>query len=125
MGWTESWDGQNHGTDRIMPSLILADLIQSSALAQPRKGYQVPIELSMPIRVVSQEAFHAIDKVMLGHAFAVHNEFGRLLDEAFYRRQFEVSRHFWPHDDSHQRLEDIATAFWADVGLGRDLSLYR
>jgi GxxExxY protein len=180
----------------------------------------VPIETSIPIRVISQDAFHAIDHVMLGHAFAVHNEYGRLLDESFYksevahrcvrdgiavkrevlirvrhatfhkdyfidmlldgstviegkvveaiapshhgqalnylllagthhgslvnfrptrvqrdfvstrlthelRRRFDVSRHAWPKDDNHQGLEDIATAFCADVGLGLDLVLYR
>jgi hypothetical protein len=47
----------------------------------------VPIELSIPIRVISQDAFHAIDHVMLGHAFAVHNEYGRLRDEAFYKAE--------------------------------------
>lgn len=44
----------------------------------------MPIELSIPIRAVTQDEFHAIDRVMLGHAFMIHNEYGNLLNERFY-----------------------------------------
>lgn len=47
----------------------------------------MPIELSTPIHVVSQDEYHAIDRVMYGHAMAVHNEYGRLFDEAFYKSE--------------------------------------
>ncbi len=47
----------------------------------------MPIELPTPIRVISQDEYHAIDRVMLGHSFAIHNEFGRLLDEKFYKAE--------------------------------------
>jgi GxxExxY protein len=47
----------------------------------------MPIELSTPIRVVTQDEYHAIDRVMLGHAFGIHNEYGRLLDEKFYKAE--------------------------------------
>ncbi|MDA0224980.1 MAG: hypothetical protein O2975_02585 [Proteobacteria bacterium] len=39
----------------------------------------------MPIQVISQDAFHAIHRVMLGHAFAIHNQYGWLLDEKIYK----------------------------------------
>ena len=47
----------------------------------------MPIELSTPIHVLSQDEYHAIDSVMYGHAMAVHNEYGRLFDEAFYKSE--------------------------------------
>lgn len=45
----------------------------------------MPIELSTPVRRVSQDEFHVIDRVMLGHAFRIHNSHGRLLDETVYQ----------------------------------------
>jgi GxxExxY protein len=47
----------------------------------------MPIHLSAPIRVVTQDEYHATDRVMLGHAFEIHNQYGRLLDEAFYKKE--------------------------------------
>ena len=47
----------------------------------------MPIEISAPITHVSQDEFHAIERTMLGHAFAIHNEFGRLLDETIYKTE--------------------------------------
>jgi len=47
----------------------------------------MPILSAQPITAVSQEDFHQIDKRMLGHAFAIHNQFGRLLDEAIYKQE--------------------------------------
>ena len=47
----------------------------------------MPIESSIPISVISQDEFHAIHKVMLGHAFDIHNDFGRLLDESIYKAE--------------------------------------
>jgi GxxExxY protein len=49
----------------------------------------MPIELSTPIPVISQEDFYAIDEVMLRHAFAIHGKFGRLLDESVYKFELE------------------------------------
>jgi GxxExxY protein len=50
----------------------------------------MPIRCSIPIEPIGQEAFHAVDRVMLGHAFAAQNEFGRFLREKLY--QAELAR---------------------------------
>jgi GxxExxY protein len=47
----------------------------------------MPIEPTIPIAVISKDEFHAIHKVMLGHAFDIHNDFGRLLDESIYKAE--------------------------------------
>lgn len=47
----------------------------------------MPIEPSIPIRCISKDEFHEIDQRMLGHAFAIHNQFGRLLDEIAYKKE--------------------------------------
>jgi GxxExxY protein len=47
----------------------------------------MPIELSIPVRIITQDEYHAIDRVMLGQAFQIHNEYGRLLDEEFYKTE--------------------------------------
>ena len=47
----------------------------------------MPIEPSIPIRCISKEEFHEIDQRMLGHAFDIHNQFGRLLDEFAYKKE--------------------------------------
>ena len=47
----------------------------------------MPIEVSTEIRACDQEAFHALDRRIMGVVFAVHNEFGRLLDEDLYKRE--------------------------------------
>jgi GxxExxY protein len=47
----------------------------------------MPIELPTSIAVISQDEFHKIDERMLGHAFAIHNQFGRLLDEVIYKTE--------------------------------------
>lgn len=50
----------------------------------------MPIEYSMPIELVPQEEFHALDKEVMKHAFSIHNEMGRFFDEAVY--QTELAR---------------------------------
>lgn len=47
----------------------------------------MPIEPSIPISAISQDEFHRIHKVMLGHAFKIHNDLGRLLDESIYKTE--------------------------------------
>lgn len=39
----------------------------------------------MPIRSLTQDEFHSVDRAMLGLAFKIHNEYGRLLDEVVYK----------------------------------------
>lgn len=46
----------------------------------------MPIEVDSEIRVFDRNEFHSLAHRVLGIAFDVHNEFGRLLDEAIYKR---------------------------------------
>ena len=52
----------------------------SAAMISP-----MPIEVSTEIQVYEQEAFHALDRRIMGIVFDVQNEFGRLLDEELYK----------------------------------------
>src|ERR1035441_887945 len=45
----------------------------------------MPIEVSTAIEACDQEAFHALDRQLMGVIFEVHSEFGRLLDEDLYK----------------------------------------
>ncbi len=47
----------------------------------------MPIYTASPITVFDQAAFHAIDEIVTGVAFDLHNEFGRYLDEALYKTE--------------------------------------
>lgn len=46
----------------------------------------MPIEVDSEIRRFDRDAFHSLAHRVLGIAFDVHNEFGRLLDESIYKR---------------------------------------
>lgn len=45
----------------------------------------MPIECRLNVQPVAQDAFHEIDKVAMRHAFDIHNEMGRFLDERIYQ----------------------------------------
>jgi len=45
----------------------------------------MPIILHTPIRVLSQQEFHELNHQVLGVIFQVHNEYGRLADEAVFK----------------------------------------
>jgi GxxExxY protein len=47
----------------------------------------MPIEVYTEIRPCNLEEFHVLDRRIMGAAFDVHNEFGRLLDEELYKRE--------------------------------------
>jgi len=47
----------------------------------------MPIEVNVPIEILNQEQFHALDRQVMRIVFDVHNEFGRLLDEQLYKRE--------------------------------------
>ena len=47
----------------------------------------MPIHVSRPIEVFDQERFHQVDRQVTGLAFAIHNQFGRYLDEKLYQRE--------------------------------------
>ncbi len=46
----------------------------------------MPIEVDSEIRIFDRDEFHSLAHRVLGIAFDVHNEFGRLLDESIYKR---------------------------------------
>lgn len=50
----------------------------------------MPIDCGVDILPVEQERFHAVDKVVMRHAFDMHNSMGRFLDERIY--QDELAR---------------------------------
>jgi len=45
----------------------------------------MPVECSISLRELDQEAFHTIDQAVMGLAFGIHNELGRFLDERVYQ----------------------------------------
>jgi GxxExxY protein len=47
----------------------------------------VPIESAIPIQPLDQEGFHALDKTVMKHAFAIHNQMGRFFDENIYQAE--------------------------------------
>ena len=46
----------------------------------------MPIISAVPLQVIDQEEFAAIDYRVMGCAFDCHNEFGRLCDEVIYQQ---------------------------------------
>ena len=49
----------------------------------------MPIEHDFPVNVLSQDEFHAIDRVVMRQAFDVQNELGRFYKESVYRNELE------------------------------------
>ena len=47
----------------------------------------MPIECKFPVKPMSQDEFHAIDKMVMRHAFNIQNELGRLCDEKIYQNE--------------------------------------
>ena len=47
----------------------------------------MPVECSVEINPVGQERFHAIDRVVMRHAFDIHNTLGRFCDERIYQEE--------------------------------------
>jgi GxxExxY protein len=50
----------------------------------------MPIVVDSPIRVFSQDEFHALAHRVLAIVFGVHNEFGRLMDEEVYKQAIRL-----------------------------------
>lgn len=80
----------------------------------------MPIQTSAPITVFDQEAFHAVDKVVRGCAFDIHNELGRYLDERLY--QAELAARLSARNMSASRemrmtltLDDFSRDYFADL----------
>jgi len=55
----------------------------------------MPIEYGFPIHILSQDDFHAIDRLVMRHAFDIQNELGRFYDEAIYHNElaFRLKSH--------------------------------
>jgi GxxExxY protein len=47
----------------------------------------MPVECDLEISPVGQERFHAVDKVLMRHAFDMHNALGRFFDERIYQTE--------------------------------------
>lgn len=45
----------------------------------------MPVECAAALVVMEQEEFHAIDRIVMGEVFAIHNSMGRFLDERIYQ----------------------------------------
>jgi len=79
----------------------------------------MPIQTSIPITVFDQEAFHAVDKVVTGVAYDIHNEFGRYLDERLYQRELASrlsGRGLVAHREMQMTLtlDDFSRDYFAD-----------
>lgn len=47
----------------------------------------MPITVDVDIVPVGQEQFHAVDRVVMGEAFGIHNSMGRFFDERVYQEE--------------------------------------
>ncbi len=47
----------------------------------------MPVDCAIEIDALDQERFHAVDKQVMGHAFAIHNTLGRFCDERIYQEE--------------------------------------
>jgi GxxExxY protein len=47
----------------------------------------MPVECSVEFDPIGQERFHAVDRVVMGHAFDLHNTLGRFYDEQIYQEE--------------------------------------
>lgn len=47
----------------------------------------MPVTCGVELTVVDQDQFHALDKIVMHYAFAIHNELGRFCHEAVYQEE--------------------------------------
>lgn len=47
----------------------------------------MPIECAVEVSPSRQERFHAVDKILMGHVFDIHNTMGRFFDERIYQEE--------------------------------------
>jgi GxxExxY protein len=45
------------------------------------------VECGVPVVLIDQERFHEIDRIVMGHSFALQNEMGRFFDERIYQEE--------------------------------------
>jgi hypothetical protein len=53
----------------------------------------MPIVPSIPTRRISQDEFGALAYEVMSHVFAIHDDFGRLFDEAIYKKELAGRMH--------------------------------
>lgn len=80
--------GQNDKEQRkergVLSSIILPLIILPLPCLPVR--YPMPIEVDSEIRILSEWKFHELAHEVMGIVFRVHNDFGRLMDEAIYKQ---------------------------------------
>ena len=59
---------------------------------------------------ISQDEYKEIDFVVMGHAYAIQNEMGRLFDEAIYRNELK--------DRLQDDFENVATEVPIEIAFG-------
>ena len=47
----------------------------------------MPVECSVEVMPIGQEQFHALDSVVMGHVFDIHNTLGRFCGEQIYQEE--------------------------------------
>jgi len=86
----------------------------------------MPIECEVETKLIGQEQFHAADKLVMRHAFDIHNELGRFCDERIYKdelaRRCRVDGY-----EVHQEvplkasIRDFTKLYYLDMLLGRSI----
>lgn len=89
----------------------------------------MPIEINTDLRACDQEEFHALDRRIMRVVFDVHNEFGRLLDEALYKAEIAarcLAIGIEPVDRELRirvRHQSFTKDYFMDLVFGRNLML--
>jgi GxxExxY protein len=79
----------------------------------------MPVECDIAFKPVSQDEFHAVDKIVMRHAFNIHNLVGRFCDEKIY--QEELLRRCRDSFEVHREVllcvshQDFSKAYYLDV----------
>jgi GxxExxY protein len=86
----------------------------------------MPIQTAVPVEIIDQERFHAIDRQVTGIAFDIHNEFGRYLDEKLYQRELaqrcrQVGLHVEPEMHIAVVTGDFKKDYFADHLINRSV----
>lgn len=86
----------------------------------------MPIESEVGLSHVGQEEFHALDKVLMKHAFEMHNTMGRFFDEQIYQTElanrcadcgFEAAREV----EIRARHRTFTKSYYLDLLVGRGI----
>jgi len=86
----EQWGQNDKDNDFDLFILLLSFCPHRSANSSPLSECVMPIEVDSEIRDFDRDEFHSLAHRILGIAFDVHNEFGRLLDESIYKQAISL-----------------------------------